>query len=351
MNDILDELRESVRQVVEGAGLAATEQAIWPHVTELGWLLVSVPEALDGLGLGTQGAAVLHEELGRGLSSAPFLTAVMAIDAVCHSDLADNSAWAKRLTAGERITVPLVDPDLRIDRNVNGRTVLSGVVAAAQSADEAQHALMWSGSADVVALVSLRQPGVDVKHRATWDRTRRLFDVHLNSVAVDDEFVLATDRAARVLVRRLQALRDFGIAADSIGAAAAILDLTIEHLNTRRQFGRPLALFQALKHRCADLKMRLAAAAALLWDNLARSDDPIGSADATMLAAQAKYLACAAFTGVAEDALQLHGGVGMADEHPCHLFLKRAMLNEHLGTPGDRFEADSADSVIRAATG
>jgi alkylation response protein AidB-like acyl-CoA dehydrogenase len=136
---------------------------------------------------------------------------------------------------------------------------------------------------------------------------------------------------AQALSRRLATHRDFALAADAAGGAAAALEMTVEYLKTRRQFGRPLALFQSLKHRCADLKMRVAAAEALLADHLARASAAPDSAEAETLGKAAKMFAAAAYATVTEEALQLHGGIGMTAEHACHLFLKRALLDEQLG--------------------
>lgn len=346
MSDYLVELVESARQVIAGVGTPAYEQETWPVIVELGWLLASVPESLDGLGLGVKGACMLHSELGRGLSQAPFLPAMMALDAICQSDLAEKPAWVERLTTGEFATASLVEPELGLAGTGALKNAFTGLVPAVQSADRASHVLVWSGEAGCVALVPLAQAGVEVIERPTWDITRRLFDLRFSQVVPEEQLVLASGSAAASLIARMQTLRDFALAADSVGAGKALLDMTVDHLLTRRQFGRPLALFQALKHRCADLKTGLAAAEALLNDSLAQLGDRIGDPESSLDGRKAKYLACSTFSRVAEEALQLHGGIGMAAEHPCHYFLKRAMLNEHLGACKGGYESGIADSFL-----
>jgi alkylation response protein AidB-like acyl-CoA dehydrogenase len=198
--------------------------------------------------------------------------------------------------------------------------------------------------------VPVNTAGVNIVARPTWDQTRRLFDVQFNNVALDKKLTLASGPAAKSLSQRLSTLRDFGLAADAVGGAAAILAMTVEYLQTRQQFGRPLALSQALKHRCADLKALVEAADALLHDNLAKISANFGAADSADDAENkgkaAKRLACSAFATIAEEALQLHGGIGMTEEHDCHLFLKRALLNDQLGH-GDSYELDLADNLLR----
>jgi len=172
----------------------------------------------------------------------------------------------------------------------------------------------------------------------------------LADVEVDPGLVVARSDRAEGIARRLSVLRDFGLASDAVGGAGALLEATVEYLQTRRQFGRPLALFQALKHRCADPKAITEAADALLIDGLdrvgelARDSDSLARGD--LMGRAVKQLACTAYMTVAEEALQLHGGIGMTSEHECHLFLKRAMLNEHLGRQQGCYDVGIADHCL-----
>lgn len=344
MNTEIKELRESAQQVISDSGLAADEKNTWPQIAELGWLMVSAPEDLGGLGFGIAGVCALQLEMGRGLATVPFLPAMLAIEAICNGDIDDREGWVERLsTAAEFISAPLADSPTKIS---NG--ALNGFVTAVPSADNASHVLVSSD--DCVALVPLNAAGVNVVARQAWDETRRLFDVQFNNVVLDTKLTLASGAAAKALTQRISTLRDFALAADAVGGAAGILAMTVDYLQTRQQFGRPLALFQALKHRCADLKAQVEAADALLHDGLGKIAANFGSAeiadDAENKGKAAKRLACAAFALIAEDALQLHGGIGMTEEHDCHLFLKRALLNDQLGH-GDNYEMDLAENLLR----
>lgn len=332
----LNELRDSVRQVIEGTGLLGAENHIWTQSVELGWLLTAVPEELDGLGMGNAGTNAVHLELGKGLCGAPYLPAMLGIDAVCQSELPDKGDWLEKLTLGKLVTTTLADCAVELDGEH-----LNGTLSAVPSADIASHVLIWTQAADKVLLVDLQQDGVEFLERKTWDETRRFYDVNLTNLAVAQQTLLAAGEAARKMVERLLAQRDFALAADSIGGAIALLAMTVDHLQTRVQFRRPLAMFQSLKHRCADMKALTAASEAQLFDAL-DSEHPEQHAQA------AKHLACSSFAKVAEEALQLHGGIGMADEHPCHLFLKRALLNVHLGR-GDVYEQHVAEAFLASA--
>lgn len=340
MTPELAELRDSARQVLGAEGLAAPEDKTWPLALDLGWLLVAVPEAQGGLGQGLAGACAFHTEIGRSLCAAPYLPAMLAMEAAVHAGRED---WIERLGASGFVTAPLVDAALTI---VDGGTIC-GIASAVPSADRASHVVVGSEAGDCVALVPVQQPGVEARHRETWDTTRRLFDLRFDQVALDPAWVLAKGEDARVMSRRLATHRDFALAADAVGGATAALEMTVEYLKTRRQFGRPLALFQALKHRCADLKARIAAAEALLDDSLARVGGDVDSAAAEALGKAAKSFAVAAYAAVTEEMLQLHGGIGMTAEHACHLFLKRALLDDQLGRCCS-YELDVADALLRA---
>jgi alkylation response protein AidB-like acyl-CoA dehydrogenase len=189
----------------------------------------------------------------------------------------------------------------------------------------ANHILVIAEGQTLCALVPLNAPGVAISERPLWDESRRLFDVKLTDVHVDPALVMASGDAVKPIARAIKAQMLCGLAADSLGGAEAVLELTVEYLKTRRQFDRPLAMFQALKHRCADLKTQINAASALLW---ARASNPEAR---TTDFGTLKALASDVYRLVAEEAIQLHGGIGLTDEYPAHFYLKRALLNLQLG--------------------
>jgi len=325
------ELRDAARQVVDDLGLAADEQDTWALVAELGWLVLEMPEADSGLGLDLADACALHVELGRGLARVPFIAALLAIDTVVQSELPERADLLASLGSGDRyIGVPLAETEVQY---VGGK--LDGVAHGVPAADRSREVLLWSGANDCIALVAIDAPGLQLECNNTWDETRRLFDLHLEDVV--PTCILARGDAAHALLRRLRMRRDFALAAEAVGGATSILERTVAYLGERQQFGRPLAMFQALKHRCADLKSQVEAATALLEAGLAQTASAHDCAAAERAGLAAKLLANNTYTHVVEEALQLHGGIGMTSEHDCHLFLKRAMLDEHLGRGRDAY--------------
>jgi alkylation response protein AidB-like acyl-CoA dehydrogenase len=338
------ELQDSARRMFADTGLAPDRDKSWGLIVEMGWLGLAAPEELGGLEQGRAALCALYAELGRVLAPAPFLPAMLAIEAVCKApDLVDRQAWIDRLIGGELVTASLRPEPVAAQAGADGHAI-TGALAAVPDADQASHLLVWDGEG-LMGLLPLDQPGVQLEPRRAWDQTRRLFDVCLDGASLASGLVLARGEPAAELARELQTHLLFALAADSMGGAAALLEITVDYLQTRRQFARPLAMFQALKHRCADLKAATAAVEALLWHSAEGTEraviDPVAQAGAL------KSYAAQVFHDVAEEAIQLHGGIGLTAEHPCHLFVKRALLNEFLGGETDAWEAAAGEQAIR----
>jgi alkylation response protein AidB-like acyl-CoA dehydrogenase len=319
------ELRDAARKAFGAGGLAPDFDANWSTVAEMGALMMAVPESLGGLGLGCEAVGVIHTELGRTLAPGPAIAQMLSIEALGAAErhLADRQDLLDRAMAGEVMTASLAPAGSW------------GKLTAVPDADRASHVLVVQQ--DRIALAPLE--GAALTPRETWDKTRRLFDVR----PVREGMTLAEGEAATALAQRLEAQMLLALAGDSLGGADAILELTIAYLETRRQFDRPLALFQALKHRVADMKTWLSAAEALFWSRA--SDAEAGVAELGALKAHAAGV----YRAIAEDAVQLHGGIGLTMEHPCHLFLKRATLNSALGGDADHWEEQAGRRALEQA--
>jgi alkylation response protein AidB-like acyl-CoA dehydrogenase len=342
------ELRDAARNILTGLDSKSASAMAWRTITDAGWLALTAPEASGGLDQPLSAACWLHLEQGRALSRIPLLPALMAVDALracARSRLHD--AWIERVLSGEQLAVSLLEPTAA-DLSLSGKK-LSGTVAAVQNAGHASHALISLAAEQLVALVPLDQAGVTVVCCPMWDKTREFTELVLSDVALDDSLVLARGAEARAAIEALVVHLHFGVAADCVGAAEALLQQTVEYLRMRRQFDRPLAMFQALKHRCADLRVTVAAAEALLDDRLQALEE--GRGHPIALAKAAKSMCSSAYRAVAEESLQLHGGIGMTAEHPCHLFLKRALLNENLASPDDACDLAVAEDFLQSLGG
>lgn len=311
----MEELRDAARKAFPAGKLTPPREESWQVAAEMGWLMIELREELGGLALGREAAAAIHFELGRVLPALPLVPALAALNGIAASKrLAAREGWIERICGGEYVPLNMLPGSVEL---AEGGT-LSGRVRGLFEADMATHALVASrGRYDLVPLAA---EGASLVEQPLWDPSRRVFDLVLESYRPDEALVVALDDEATVLHDLIAPSMQLALAADSLGAANAVFEMTVEYLKTRRQFGRPLALFQALKHRVADLKVKLEAAEALLFGR-ARNDS-------TALAFGSLKAHCnSVFREVAEEAIQLHGGIGLTEEHPCHLFLKRAMLN------------------------
>lgn len=316
------ELRDSARQAFGQGGLAPDAAASWNCLADMGWFMMSVPEAQGGLGLGRDAMGVIHYELGRALVPGAAIAQMIVIEALTATT---QTALIERATHGELMTMSL-----------DARST-SDTLTAVPDADNASYVLV--DRIDRILLVSSEQ--CQVMRRKCWDETRRLFDVNL--LSVEGALVIAEGNAARELSDRLQSQLLFALSADSLGGAEAALAMTIDYLKVRRQFDRPLAMFQALKHRVADLKIAHSAADALLW-NRAQGRPSLAEMGAL------KAHCTTAFRLIAEQVVQLHGGIGLTQEHPCHLFLKRAFLNCALGGDADIHEELAGRALMETLT-
>lgn len=339
------ELQDAASKAFGEAGVGADPARTWELIADMGWLSMTVPEELGGLGLGRIAQGVIHTELGRVLAPGPVMAHMMVIEALTVADsLPDRQAMLEQAMAGAAMTTSLLFSTAACAETPDGAHALSGKLSAVPDADTASHVLLFTEGKALCLLLPLGGAGVSLDERKTWDESRRLFDVTLDGALADASMVLAQGDAAIALADRLTANLLVALAADSLGGAEAVLDMTVEYLKTRRQFDRPLALFQALKHRCADMRTILSAAEALFWlqadEGESAGDDPVIRAGAL------KARATRVYQIITEEAIQLHGGIGLTDEHQCHLFMKRAMLNASLGGSAEAWEEKAGRALL-----
>jgi len=335
----LSELRDAAQKAFPADQLIPPRDDSWKLVAEMGWLMIDLPEARGGLGLGRDATAALCFELGRVLATAPLAPALLALRGIAHAEgFAQRDSWIERICGGDYVPLNMLPGT--VERKSDGR--LDGRISGVFEADMADHVL--AGLAGIHVLIPLDAPGVTVRERAIWDRSRRLFDIDLAGFTPDASLIVAEGEDATRLHDHVSPLAQLAIVADSLGGANAALEMTVEYLKMRKQFDRPLAMFQALKHRCADLRTIVSAAEALLWSR-ARDE----SATITDLGAL-KAHASDVYRQVVEEAIQLHGGIGLTEEHQCHLFLKRAMLNLQLCGSVDHWREQAGRAALAACT-
>jgi alkylation response protein AidB-like acyl-CoA dehydrogenase len=196
-------------------------------------------------------------------------------------------------------------------------------------------------------IVELAADDVAIQINKTADETRSFGTLVFEATRIAADRILAGTTIGLPLEIALANHAAIGIAADAAGGSEAVLDLTLEYLRTRQQFGRPIGSFQALKHRCANHKLAMVASSALLDEAVSVA---ASGGDARIEASAAKAYASDVYAAVASDAVQLHGGIGFTWEYVCHLYLKRAKLDQAMfGSSGFHFDRVAAALVERLA--
>lgn len=344
----LDALRESVAAVLaEQCGSTELhafidakhnlDRALWDQAAALGWLGIGIPEQFGGLGMGARGLAILHHELGRQLAPGPFIATLSAAQAIAQTGGdAICAAWLPRLASGEisaAVPATLDGPGL-----TRSRAGVSGALRCLAAGDAAFVLAPTDESWVIVELA-----GAEVAVVPMWDRTRDVIDVRLADA--EPSAVLPDAAAASAALTQAMAL---AVAADSAGGARCITERTIAYMKTREQFGQPIAGFQALKHRAADLATKLAVADEMVGHALQRI--AAGEPDADIWVSLAKAEVTEACVMITTDCVQLHGGVGFTWDFDPHIFLKRARMNEVLVLPNTALR-DRAAAAFAAITG
>lgn len=329
-----------MRRVVESG--RSFDEAVWKQMAEqIGLQGIAVPEQFGGAGMGPVELGVVCEELGRTLYAGPFFaTVVMAAQALVAADDAEaGERWLPGIVEGA-VTSTLAVADL------TGEIDPEKVLTTAEPDGEGGWRLTGSKrfvvdgcSADLILAAALVEgevglfgvdgdaAGLTREPLAQLDPTRALAVVTFEATPA---LRVATDAAAAL--GRVRDLVSAHLAAEQAGGAAAALEMAVEYAKVREQFGRPIGSFQAIKHMCADRLLDVesarnaaSAAAALLAEH-----DP----EASLTASAAAAWAGPAFTRVAKDNIQIHGGIGFTWEHDAHYFLKRAKSSEALfGSP------------------
>jgi alkylation response protein AidB-like acyl-CoA dehydrogenase len=358
-------LRDSARDFMAGEGSINAQlrhwrdrgckdgfgHALWKQFGEMGFTGVLVAEADGGLGLGHVEAGIILEEIGRNLTPSPFLASAVAfVEAVKGSGVRER--WLPGILSGDTVAAVAIDegrkhrPEriaMRAERSGNGFR-LSGeksFVLQGGSADVVLVAARTGGGAgetDGLTLFAVERgaAGLDAVAERLVDSSMAA-RLRFDGVAVDGDAVVGeVDGGWAVLTRLLNAGRA-GAAAELVGVASGAMDMTVDYLRQRTQFGVAIGSFQALQHRAAHLysEMEIARAAALKAQQLLDE----GDAEAELMVSVAKAKAGRTATLSVQEGVQMHGGIGMTDEHDIGLYMKRdRALNELFGDPN--FHAD-----------
>jgi alkylation response protein AidB-like acyl-CoA dehydrogenase len=292
---------------------------------------LAVPEGRGGQGYGVAVLAVVLEEAGRALLPEPLLlSSVLGVRAVLASPSGSvPDDVVSGVVEGRLVVTMALGQDAGTGLSVSddaGSTTVAGRVERVLLGGAADLLVVGIGppGRESIHLVDLRGDGVAArKELDVLDLTRRQARLDLDGAPAH---LIASRDESDALVTELAILRRVALAAEHVGMIEALLDLTRVHLLQREQFGRPLASFQAIKHRLADVLVDLERArSAARYAAAVFDQDPFS---AELPAAVAAAVCTDAVIRVAHEAVQLHGGIGFTWEHPAHYYLRRALGDE-----------------------
>lgn len=335
------------------------DTATWARMArELYWPALAIPEAYGGLGLGFVEVSLLQEQLGRCLLPTPFFaTCCLATPALLLSrNEALKERWLPLIAAGEiRASLAYTSAPRWDDSAVQvyaqshaGGYRLNGEYHYVIDGSDCQLLIIAARTPGSVGEAGIRlfalpadTPGIVCQWQPTLDQTRRLTTITLNDVVVHDDQLLSEPGQGWPMLRDVLHIACVGLAAEQTGGAQQSLDITLAYISGREQFGRTIASFQAIKHRCADLMLAIECArsasyyaACIAAECLNIDGDPGIREQLGEAAATAKIFASEGFFQCAAESIQLHGGVGFTWEYDPHLYFKRARASEQmLGTP------------------
>lgn len=356
---------ETRRKIMQSE--AGWSREVWGQLAEMGLLALQVPEAYGGMAPASTETMVTMNAFGRGMLVEPYLSSAVLTSVLLRElgSPAQQEALFPALVAGEKIAVPAHgEHDARYDLSrVATRAVASkdgfvltgrkAVVLHAQAADLLLVSARTGGEVDDERGISLfvverNAPGVGLEPYPTLDG-QRAADVTLRDVQVRREALLGPEGGAFAAI---SAAWDVGVAAlcaDAVGALQAIFDATVEYAKTRKQFGVPIGKFQALQHRMADMLILVEQARSMTYLAAMRCTDTDPRARRSAVSA-AKVLVGQACRRVGQEAVQIHGGIGMTDElNVSHWFKRLAVIELSLGDTEHHLEQYARSMVARAS--
>jgi alkylation response protein AidB-like acyl-CoA dehydrogenase len=319
---------------------------VWNQVVDLGWTSILVPEAAGGMGLGLVDMVVVLEEMGRLPFPGPFFSAGVL------APMAAVRLGAPELLDRGRGTVALEefgsgDPVQRIRtraRRKGGQWLLSGLKPVVLDGHTADWVIVAARTEEGIGSFLLEGPNADVV--STWDVTRKVTRLELDVTPTERIGPLGDHTA---IWRRVVDDASVALCAELVGSSEQALELAVEYAKVRVQFGRPIATFQAIKHKCAEMLQALELAR--VGTHYAAWTSDIEDPERERAAAMAKGYVAEAANHIAAESIQIHGGVGFTWDCDAHLHYRRAKQSDLMFGQQGWQRRRLADLVLTSASG
>ena len=324
------------------------ERGMWKEMADLGWTGLAISEEFGGAGYGLTEVSVLMEEMGRTVTPGPFLaSSILATTAIQNAGTdVQQSEWLPGLASGETIgTIAFFEGprDWSMSRIATEALpsgdgwVIDGVKGYVLDGHLADLMVVATRIGEEVGLfvIETEGRGVEINQTPVLDPTRRQAEVRLSDVRVGSQALLGGGPSPDA-IRRTLSVGTTALASEQVGGAQQCLEMSVEYAKTRHQFGRPIGSFQAIKHRCAEMLMKVESAKSAAYHAARVADD---QEEFTLASHLAGSVSSESYVWAAAETIQIHGGVGFTWEHDAHLYLKRAKASSLvLGDP--RFHRD-----------
>lgn len=331
----------ALRNLRDGGSTLGYDPDLYAEMSEMGWTGIIVPEQYGGVDFGYRGLGVVLEELGKTLTASPMISTTLtaACAFILGGSQVQKETWLPRIADGSLIATLAVDEGPRhapiqtamVAKATGNGWTLSGhkmpvpegmgakliIVPARTSGKPGDRdgitLFLVNTTADGLSRTALHQ--IDSRYPAKF-----IFD----QVSVDGDALLGdADKGADLLDKILDRARA-GLAAEMLGTASQALETTLDYLKIREQFGQIIGSFQALQHRAVAMFGEIELTRSAVEAALDALDD--NSDDIPQLVSLAKIMACETLKLVSNEMVQMHGGIGMTDEHDAGLYLKRARV-------------------------
>jgi acyl-CoA dehydrogenase len=310
------------------------DQALWDEMVALGWMGIALPESCGGSGMGVATAVPVVEAMGRAMLGTPFISSTLAGQLLQRSGAAQVEPLLSDIAAGTVATAALLENgdwgDTQVRCALGDDLVLAGskaYVADAAVASLFVVSVMYRGEVALAVVRSEQIPVGAMAQHTLIDQTRRAATVDFTGVTVEKS-KLITGGAVSAALRDVQLLGALLIAAESAGSAGACLDTIVEYLKTRKQFGKLIGSYQALKHPAVEILTSLDSSRSFVYHGATLvTDDPLDK-DAEIACRMAKAQATETLLYAGDRAVQFHGGMGFTYECDAQLYIRRAQWSQ-----------------------
>lgn len=321
------------------------DRDVWREMSAMGWAGILIDETDGGVALGYRALGIILEQSGRSLAASPLVSTVLsAAPIISTGGKPEQRADTLAAVAGGDLLIALAHEEsprhapyrisTRAIKNNDGYVVTGNktFVLDGHVADRLLLVARTNGDDDErdgisLFLIDSALPGIQIK-RTTMVDSRNAANIQFDDVQIPaGSLIGAPGDGAEILDPVLDGARA-GIAAEMLGSGQEAFDITVEYLKVREQFGAPIGSFQALKHRAAEMFCEIELARSAVYAALEAIDKK--ACDAAELVCVAKAKACDMLELVSNEAVQMHGGIGMTDEANVGLFLKRARVAQQL---------------------